>query len=50
MKVEAELVKAFTKDEAAGNPAGVIHNADQLSDETMLRIAAELGFSESAFI
>lgn len=44
------LVKAFTKDKATGNPAGVVLDADNLSDEQMLHIAAELGFSESAFV
>lgn len=44
------LVKAFTKDKATGNPAGVILDADNLTDEQMHHIAAELGFSESAFV
>ncbi len=44
------LVKAFTKDTTTGNPAGVVLGADNLSDEQMLHIAAELGFSESAFV
>lgn len=49
-KIKAILVKAFTTDPAAGNPAGVILDADGLSDEQMLHIAAKLGFSESAFV
>lgn len=44
------LVKAFSKDKTTGNPAGVVLDADNLSDEQMLNIAAELGFSESAFV
>lgn len=50
MKIEAELIKAFTSDAAAGNPAGVVHDADLLSAEQMLGVAHTLGFSESAFI
>lgn len=33
-----------------GNPAGVVLEADGLSDEWMQRIAAEIGFSETAFL
>ncbi|MFA6193631.1 MAG: PhzF family phenazine biosynthesis isomerase [Parcubacteria group bacterium] len=44
------LVKAFTKDKAQGNPAGVIFDADKLLDNQMIEISKELGFSESAFI
>lgn len=48
--VEAILVKAFTKDKAKGNPAGVIFNADNLTDKHMVKISADLGFSESSFV
>lgn len=44
------LVKAFSQDKNFGNPAGVILNAASLSDEQMLAITRELGFSESAFV
>lgn len=50
MQITAHLVKAFTTDKAQGNPAGVILGADSLTEEQMLHIAAELGFSESAFV
>lgn len=50
MKIKAILVKAFTKDKSQGNPAGVIFDADNLSDHQMIKISAELGFSESAFV
>lgn len=50
MKIKVILVKAFTKDESQGNPAGVILDADNLSGGQMLKISAELGFSESAFV
>jgi trans-2,3-dihydro-3-hydroxyanthranilate isomerase len=50
MMTQIHLVKAFTKDPAAGNPAGVVRDARGLSDEQMLFIARTLGFSESAFV
>lgn len=50
MPVKAYLVKAFTKDKNQGNPAGVVLNANALSDKQMLHVAAELGFSESSFV
>ncbi len=50
MKVKVKLVKAFTKDPKLGNPAGVVAEADSLSDEQMLSIARYYGFSESAFV
>lgn len=50
MQVTAVLVKAFTKNKGAGNPAGVILNADHLSDAQMQSVATELGFSESVFV
>ncbi len=50
MKIKAHLVKAFTKDQKQGNPAGVIVNAEILSEKQMIDISAKLGFSESAFV
>jgi PhzF family phenazine biosynthesis protein len=41
---------AFTHDPAGGNPAGVVLDADGLDDATMLATAAEVGYSESAFL
>jgi PhzF family phenazine biosynthesis protein len=41
---------AFSADPAGGNPAGVVLDAAALSDAEMLAIAAELGYSESAFV
>jgi PhzF family phenazine biosynthesis protein len=41
---------AFSESPAGGNPAGVVLDAAGMSDEQMLAIAAELGYSESAFI
>ncbi|WP_371652419.1 MULTISPECIES: PhzF family phenazine biosynthesis protein [unclassified Streptomyces] len=41
---------AFSSDPAGGNPAGVVLDASGLDDERMLAIAAELGYSETAFL
>ena len=41
---------AFTDDPAGGNPAGVVLDADGLDDTTMLATAAEVGYSETAFL
>lgn len=43
-------IDAFTDQLFTGNPAGVVSNADGLSEEEMLRIARELNNSETAFI
>ncbi len=50
MKVEAFLVNSFTADGSGGNPAGVVFNADKLSDAEKLTIAKAVGFSETAFV
>lgn len=50
MDIKVILVKAFTTHKDAGNPAGVILNADNLSTEQMQAIATRLGFSESVFV
>lgn len=41
---------AFSHDPDGGNPAGVVLDATGLDDRAMLEIAAELGYSESAFL
>ncbi|MFL0245619.1 PhzF family isomerase [Candidatus Clostridium stratigraminis] len=43
-------IDSFTKDKFTGNPAGVITNADGLSNSEMQKIARELNNSETAFI
>ncbi|MCP1144892.1 PhzF family phenazine biosynthesis isomerase [Lysinibacillus endophyticus] len=40
---------AFSKEPNKGNPAGVVFNADPLSDEEMQEIALKVGFNETAF-
>lgn len=41
---------AFSADVRGGNPAGVVLDATGADEETMLRVAAELGYSETAFL
>ncbi len=41
---------AFSDRPDGGNPAGVVLDASGLSDEQMLRIAADVGYSETAFL
>ncbi|MER7703962.1 PhzF family phenazine biosynthesis isomerase [Kitasatospora sp. NPDC097605] len=41
---------AFSADPEGGNPAGVVLDAAGLSDERMLAVAAEVGYSETAFL
>ncbi|MFI8260226.1 MULTISPECIES: PhzF family phenazine biosynthesis protein [unclassified Streptomyces] len=41
---------AFSDDPAGGNPAGVVLDASGLDEAGMLRIAAGLGYSETAFL
>ena len=40
---------AFTDSPDGGNPAGVVLDATGMSAEEMLKIAADLGYSETAF-
>jgi len=48
--VEVLRYAAFATSPAGGNPAGVVLDAAGLSDGEMLRIAAEVGYSETAFL
>ena len=43
-------VDAFTKERFRGNPAGVVPNAEGLTEAQMLAIARELNNSETAFV
>ena len=43
-------IDSFTKEKLTGNPAGVITNADGLTESEMQKIARELNNSETAFI
>jgi PhzF family phenazine biosynthesis protein len=44
------LVDAFAEGPYRGNPAGVVLDADGLSDEQMRRMAGEINASETAFV
>ncbi|MFG2622389.1 PhzF family phenazine biosynthesis protein [Streptomyces sp. NPDC048507] len=41
---------AFSREPEGGNPAGVVLDASVLDDPAMLAVAAELGYSETAFL
>jgi len=43
-------IDAFTNSPFAGNPAGVVLNAEGLRDDLMQRIAREMNLSETAFV
>lgn len=43
-------VNAFIKTPEGGNTAGIVINADFLSEDEMQKIAAKVGFSETAFV
>jgi PhzF family phenazine biosynthesis protein len=48
--VEVLRYTAFSTDPSGGNPAGVVLDATGLDDATMLATAAEVGYSETAFL
>lgn len=50
MTLEVLRYSAFTDTPDGGNPAGVVPDASGLDDAGMLAIAAELGYSETAFL
>ncbi|MFE2019725.1 PhzF family phenazine biosynthesis protein [Streptomyces sp. NPDC059499] len=49
-RTEVLRYTAFSADPDGGNPAGVVLDASGLDDAAMLAVAAELGYSESAFL
>lgn len=52
LKTRPETLRytAFTADAAGGNPAGIVLDASALDDAAMLATAAEVGYSETAFV
>ncbi|MDB4292087.1 PhzF family phenazine biosynthesis protein [Maribacter sp.] len=48
--MQVQIVNAFVDHGKGGNPAGVVLDADMLSDIEKLEIAAMVGLSETAFI
>lgn len=49
-KVTVQIINAFVDNNKGGNPAGVVLNADNLTNEQKLKIAAKVGLSETAFV
>ena len=49
MKVKAYTINSFAKSIDGGNPAGVVLNADALSENDMKKVATILRLSETAF-
>jgi len=50
VNIEVILVNSFTVKGKGGNPAGVVLNADGLTDAQKLKIAQAVGYSETAFV
>jgi len=48
--IDTFTVNAFTRGGLGGNPAGVVVDANELSEGQMAAIAARLGMSETAFV
>jgi PhzF family phenazine biosynthesis protein len=48
--VEVLRYTAFSTEPSGGNPAGVVLDATGVDDATMLSVAAEVGYSETAFL
>ncbi len=48
--IPAQIVNGFVTGGIGGNPAGVVLDADELSENEMLSIAAKIGLSETAFV
>lgn len=49
-KIEVHILNAFAANNSGGNPAGVVLNADKLTDSEKLQIATKVGLSETAFV
>lgn len=49
-KIKVHILNAFATNDSGGNPAGVVLDADDLSDNEKLQIAAKVGLSETAFV
>jgi len=50
MKISVKKVNAFTDSLKGGNPAGVVLNSPDLTDEQMAHITKQLKVSETAFV
>ena len=49
-RLDVRRYAVFSDDPAGGNPAGVVLDASHLTEYQMQRVAAELGYSETAFV
>ncbi|WP_332646640.1 PhzF family phenazine biosynthesis protein [Lysinibacillus sp. 54212] len=50
VKVSVKHIDAFSSIPEKGNPAGVVLNGEDYTEEQMLAIAAAVGFNETAFV
>ena len=50
MEIKVHIVNAFIDGQSGGNPAGVVLDADELSDHQKLKISTKIGLSETAFV
>lgn len=48
--ITVQILNAFTENGKGGNPAGVVLNADNLSNTEKLEISKKVGLSETAFV
>ncbi|WP_064965525.1 PhzF family phenazine biosynthesis protein [Tenacibaculum ovolyticum] len=48
--VKVQIINAFSENGKGGNPAGVVLNADDLSNKNKLEISKKVGLSETAFV
>ncbi len=49
-KITLQILNAFVDNDKGGNPAGVVLNADALTNDQKLKIASMAGLSETAFV
>jgi len=50
MDITVKVINAFSIQNTGGNPAGVVFNADSLSNAAKQKVAALAGFTETAFV
>lgn len=50
MKHPFLIVEVFTRDRLSGNPLAIVMDSEHLKDSLMMRVAAEFGFSQTAFM
>ncbi|MFK7907828.1 MAG: PhzF family phenazine biosynthesis protein [Chitinophagales bacterium] len=48
--IEVQILNAFVENNQGGNPAGVVLDADDLTHDQKLAVAAQVGLSETAFV